>query len=162
MATAAQFSVDVTGTGVLTSIPDNDIARLMYYLHCITVGVGMDILEDDLVDYRNYYRLTRNRIALVIKYALLLSPDELIGKLIFLDEDGDITGSSGNEFCKISVACNIVSLQRTALIAGKMQNITEVMFFKASWLNNYYIRPITRIHERPVVRREKSPDCIIA
>ncbi len=35
-----------------TVVPDNDIARLIYYLSCVTLGLGMDILQDDLVAYK--------------------------------------------------------------------------------------------------------------
>jgi hypothetical protein len=32
MASAAMLSVDITGTGHHATIPDNDLARIMYYL----------------------------------------------------------------------------------------------------------------------------------
>ena len=153
MATAASLSVNVTGTGVSTTVPDNDIARLMYYLNCVTVGVGIDLLDDDLVDYRNYRRLSVKRASLVLKFAQMLSPRELIDQLIFRDDEGEITGSSANEFCEINIACNIVSIQREAIIGGRVQNISKVMFFKSSWLDKNYYGPIRRI---------QKPDCIIA
>jgi hypothetical protein len=144
MATAAALSLDVTTTGVTVKIPDHDLARLMYYLCCVTEDVGLSILDDDLIDYKNYRRLSRPRRALVFESALLLSPGELINKLIFRDDEGAITGTSRNEFCEISVACGVVSLQRDIIIAGQAQSITKVMFFKQSWLNDYYIRPLAR------------------
>ena len=113
MATAAQISVDVKEIGHSTVVPDNDVARLMYYLNCITVGVGVDILDNDLVDFKNYWRLSPARRSLVFEAALLFSPDEVINKIIFQDDDGTvITGTSQNEFCNISVACDVVSLQQ--------------------------------------------------
>jgi hypothetical protein len=77
------LSMNVTNTGVSVVVPDDDVARLMYYLHCVTVGVGLDILHDDLVDYGNYGQLSPVRSALVVKSALEFSPDEFINKLIF-------------------------------------------------------------------------------
>jgi hypothetical protein len=144
MATATSLSMNVRSTGVSVSVPDNDLARLMYYLHCVTVGVGLDILHDDLVDYKNYWRLTPARKALVYKSALEFSPDEFINKLIFRDDAGEVTKRCMNEFCSISVACGIVSLRRDVIIAGKVQNITKVMFFRSGWLDKNYSKPMSR------------------
>ncbi len=145
MATASAFSLKISDYGSSTVVPDDDVARMMYYLHCVTVGVGLDILQDDLVRYKHYYQLSPARIALVVKSALEFSPDEFIGKLIFRDDKGEVTGSSSNKFVSISAACNIISLQRDIIIAGKVQDVTKVMFFKSSWLEKYYIQPMTRI-----------------
>jgi hypothetical protein len=139
------LSVSVAETGTSVVVPDNDVARLMYYLHCVTMGLGLDILEDDLVDYKNYRRLSRARTELVFKSALLFSPDELIDKLIFQDDDQIVTKTSANQFCRVSVACDIVSLQRDVVIAGKMQNATSVMFFRLSWLEKNYTQPLLNL-----------------
>jgi len=146
MATAASLSFNVESRGSKCTVPDDDLAKVMYYLHCVTVGVGIDILQDDLVDYRNYRRLTATRIAAVLKCALELSPDELVGKLIFIDDDRDICREFSNEFLTISAACNVVSIQRGMVIAGKVQGQpTNVMFCKSSWITNNYTRPLERI-----------------
>jgi len=144
MATATSLSMNVRNTGVSVSVPDNDIARIMYYLHCVTLGCGLDILQDDLVDYKNYWRLTPARKALVYKSAIEFSPDEFIGKLIFRDDAGQVAKACMNEFCSISVACGIVSLRRDVVIAGKVQNITKVMFFRSGWLDKNYTQPMSR------------------
>ncbi|KDR76199.1 hypothetical protein GALMADRAFT_210854 [Galerina marginata CBS 339.88] len=145
MATAGLFSMDFKETGYTMVIPDDDLARLMYYLHCVTVGVGLDVLQDDLVDFRNYNRLSQARITLVLKYAIEFSPDEFLNKLIFLDDEGEVvTGASPNKFVTISTACDIVSVQSNILIAGKVKDVTKVMFFKSSWLELYYTGPIAR------------------
>jgi hypothetical protein len=142
MPIASSVSVTVADAGTSVVVPNNDLTRLMYYLHCITVGLGLDILEDDLIDYENYRRLSRARTELVFQSALLFSPDELIDKLIFRDDDQIVTKTSSNQFCKISVARNIVSLQRDVVIAGKIQNATSIMFFRSSWLEKHYTNPV--------------------
>ena len=167
MVTAASLSVNARATGVSIVIPDNDVARLMYYLNCVTIGVGIDILDDDLVDYRNYRRLSPTRVALVLRYAGILDPRELVGQIIFLDDEGEVCGSSSNEFCDIDVACSIISIQREAIIGGRVRNVTKVMFFKSSWLANNYIRPLTRLSRpaimaRPAIRRQPSNDCVVS
>ncbi|KAF8910634.1 hypothetical protein CPB84DRAFT_1812732 [Gymnopilus junonius] len=126
-------------------IPDDDVARVMYYLNCVTVGVGLNILVDDLVDFQNYRRLAPHRVALVFKYALEFSPDVFLDKLIFLDDQGEVvTGASRNKFVTVSTACDIVHVQRNIAIAGQVKDVTTVMFFKSSWLEHFYTFPITR------------------
>src|SRR5258708_7386354 len=104
MATASALSFNVKEYGVNTIIPDDDIARLMYYLNCVTIGVGLDILQDDIVRYKDYNLLSPTRIAVVFKTAVELSPDVFIGKILFRDDEGEVTGSSSNNFVSISAA----------------------------------------------------------
>lgn len=158
MAAAAAFSFDVENYGVSTVIPDDDIARLMYYLNCITVGIDLDILADDLVAYKHYRLLSPARIALVVQCALELSPDEVIDKLIFRDDAGDVTRNLPNKFLNISAACSVVALDESVLIAGKVRKATKVMFFKSSWLKQYYIEPMARI-ARVLLRTQHCSHC---
>ncbi|KIJ31525.1 hypothetical protein M422DRAFT_77608, partial [Sphaerobolus stellatus SS14] len=134
-----------TSTGVSTTVPNDDLARIMYYLNCVTVGVGVDILMDDLVDYKNYRTLSAARRAVVFNTAKELSPDELIDKLIFRDDEKEMTKTTRNSFWTIEAACDIVSLQRDILIAGQIRNATKVMFFQTSWLEDNYIKPMQRL-----------------
>jgi|SRR6266545_1960996 len=144
MATLSAFSMDITRTGVNVIVPNHDLAFLMYYLCCVTVDIGLNILDDDLVDYENYGRLSNERRALVLQHARQFSPQELIDKVIFRDDQKVITNYLRNEFCDISVACGVVSVQRDICIAGKMQSVTKVMFYQQSWLDEHYNRPIER------------------
>jgi hypothetical protein len=136
------ISMTISETGVSVVVPDNDVAHFMYYLNCVTLGLGLDLLQDDIVAFKNYRQLSRARTEQVYKYALLFSPDELIDKLIFRDDDQMVVKTSDNEFCSISVACDVVSLQRNVLIAGKMQNVIRVMFFESSWFQKFYTDPV--------------------
>lgn len=145
MALASGFSVNLKDYGVSTVVPDDDIARLMYYLQCVTSGLGLDILSGDLVQYKNYLLLTPARIAAVYQTAVELNPDLFIGKILFRDDEGEVTRTSTNSFVSISAACNVVSLQSNIVIAGKVQNVTKVMFFKSSWLKKFYTDPLGRI-----------------
>jgi len=60
----------------------------MYYLNCVTIGVGLDILADDLVRFKDYRLLNPARIAVVFKTAIELSPDVFMGKIIFRGQRG--------------------------------------------------------------------------
>lgn len=147
MATAASLSVKATVVPSQTAaIPDDDVARLMYYLKCVTVDLGMDILQDDLVDYKNSRRLSAARRASVIKSALELSPDIFIGKVLFRDDKQEIVPqSTSNKFVNITAACNVVSIQRDFIIGGQAKDVTQVMFFRSIWLKRNYYDPIERL-----------------
>ena len=146
MATLSSLSLNITNCGSSTSVPNDDIARLMYYLRCVTVSVGLDVLQDDLVSYKNYRSLSPTRIAMVVQAAAELSPDLFIDKVIFCDDDCEVVErNEGNKFVRISAACNILSLQSDIFIMGKVRNATEVMFFRSSWLDRNYTQPMQRI-----------------
>lgn len=147
MATAASLSVKATVVPSQTAaIPDDDVARLMYYLKCVTVDLGMDILQDDLVDYKNSRRLSAARRASVIKSALELSPDIFIGKVLFRDDKQEIVPqSTSNKFVNITAACNVVSIQRDFILGGQVKDVTQVMFFRSIWLKRNYYDPIERL-----------------
>ena len=145
MPVATAFKLNVKDYGVTTVIPNDPVARLMYYLNCVTIGVGLDILSDDLVQYKDYHLLSPTRIAVVFKTAVELSPDVFIGKILFRDDEGKVTGSSPNNFVSISAACDVVALQSDIIIAGKVQNVTKVMFFKSSWLKHFYTDAVETI-----------------
>jgi hypothetical protein len=142
MATASLLSIDVNVVTHPAVVPDDDVARLMYYLHCVTVGVRLFILDNDLIDYTNYWRLSPARRARVFETALQLRPDEFMDKVIFRCDDNEFTES--NSFCEISVACDIVSVQQNVIIAGQAQDVSHIMLFKSQWLDYYYTRPIER------------------
>lgn len=153
---AAEIEFGVKDTTVRTVVPNDDIARLMYYLHCIDACLNISSLNSALTDYKNYWRLSTQGRRLVIEWATLLNPRELIDKVIFLDDERVMTATLTNAICEISVACHIVSIGSTAIIAGGVKEISKVMFFRSEWLVNHYIKPLERIR-RPVVQYIEPP-----
>jgi hypothetical protein len=69
VATTSRVEVNVAKSGAAVVVPNNDVARLMYYLHCVTIGCGIDIPKDDLLNFRNYLALSVTRVDLVFKMA---------------------------------------------------------------------------------------------
>jgi hypothetical protein len=163
---AAEIEFGVKDTSVRTVVPNDDIARLMYYLHCIDACLQIASLDYALTDYRNYRRLSPQGRRLVVEWATLLDPRELIDEVIFLDDEQVMTATLDNAICEVSVACHLISIRSTAIVAGGVQEISKVMFFRSKWLVNNYIEPLQRI-TRPVVyyieppRRAGREDCII-
>jgi hypothetical protein len=164
---AAEIEFGVKDTTVSTVIPNDDIARLMYYLHCIDGCLKIAGLDYGLTDYRNYRRLSPQDRRRVVEWAMLLAPRELIDKVIFLDDEQVMTDTFTNAICEISVACHLISIRSTTIIAGGVQNISKVMFFRSIWLVSYYIEPLERIRRpvyyiEPVRRAAREDKCIIS
>lgn len=155
MASITETSLSITDTTVAySSIPNDDVACLMYYLECVTAtNDGLRALvPDDLKVWRNHMRLSTTRRALVFTYALQLSPDELIDKVIFRDDKGEIIPPNrSNMFCDISVARKTVAVLENIFIAGGVENVTSVMFFNSAWLDWYYIQPMARFLEKALI-----------
>jgi hypothetical protein len=143
-ATLSELSLGFKRTGVQVFVPKHDLASLMYYLECVTSSIGLNILDDELTDYKNYGQLSNECRDLVFEHAREFCPEELIDKVIFRDDQKIITNRLMNEFVEISVACGVVSVQKDILIAGKMQSITKVMFYQQRWLEKHYYRPMKR------------------
>ncbi|KAK1867288.1 hypothetical protein I4F81_009795 [Pyropia yezoensis] len=80
---ATRLSVGVRETGRPHRVAANDVARLMYYLHCVTVGLGMDVLPDHLVEDTRWARLTAADTDAVYRAALELSPDQFLHTVLF-------------------------------------------------------------------------------
>ena len=104
MATAAMLSLNVKSTGVTVTVPDNDTVCLMYYLCSVTMGIGLNILDDYLVDWRNHRKLSAKHKVVVYKTTVALKLSEFIGKIIFRDDEGKICkGELENEFCDLVI-----------------------------------------------------------
>ena len=58
--------------GERTTVPNNNIAKLMYYLDCVLTVIEYDRII--LTDYKNYYVLTAEERKLVIELAILFNP----------------------------------------------------------------------------------------
>lgn len=145
MATASSVSVSLKADGNTVTVPVDDVARLMYYLQCVTTGIGINVLPPDLTNYRHYQHLTTARRNLVFKYAYELSPDLFIDKVIFLDNGHEVIPRGyNNEFCTISAAVSLVSIQQDLLLAGKAQSASRVMFYNTAWLQTHYWEPFRR------------------
>eukprot|EP00180_Rhodochaete_pulchella_P001966 Plantae.Rhodophyta-Rhodochaete_pulchella.ctg2966.p1 GENE.Plantae.Rhodophyta-Rhodochaete_pulchella.ctg2966~~Plantae.Rhodophyta-Rhodochaete_pulchella.ctg2966.p1 ORF type:complete len:222 (+),score=12.98 Plantae.Rhodophyta-Rhodochaete_pulchella.ctg2966:601-1266(+) len=148
MPAAVKLSVGLRPTGTTASVPNDKIAKLMYYLSCVLRGCGLAIIKDELLDYTSHQRLTRAQRDAVIVAAYTYSPDELLNKVIFLDDDGELCGTSQNEFFEITTAAQFLAVQEQALLGGDMRQINKIMVFRRSWLVNNYFEPMRQCEPR--------------
>ena len=128
------------------TVPANAKAELMYYLSCVKTVIQLDDPTlQRLTDYRNYHLLTDPETDALLAMVILLSPDKLIGKVFFPDED---CGGRSNQFFELSAVSHILAVTDNVLIGGERKRVAKVMFFKRSWLNDNYLTPLKSFEGR--------------
>ena len=65
------------------NVPDDDVARLMYYLSCVDTVIDYQEI-DNLSDYQNYDLLTVDEMVELFKLVLLFNPKYFVEKGIFI------------------------------------------------------------------------------
>lgn len=148
-------------TGTTATVPDTDLAKVMYYLKSVTKGCGLDVIQDDLVDFRRHFALSRQRADLVFVAAIKYSPDELIDKVLFQDEAGELCGTKLNDFFDVENVTTFVAARSVVLIAGQQTRLSKIMVFKKEWMMKYYVEPLQRQSARVqrVLREILSGHC---
>ena len=149
------------------NVPNDPIARLMYYFHCICYCIEAD--DSDTVrrlrDYENYHRLTSEEKAQLLVLILAISPDKLIGSILHPSED---CGGSSNEFFELSAVQTDLVVTDSVLIGGQRKQIRKIMKFKKVWIEDNYLDPLKEIQRSsrpqlraPPPRRSDDDTCTI-
>lgn len=126
-------------------VPNNDLAKLMYYLRSVTLSCGLDVLPDRLVDYPRWSLLSRAEADQVYVQSYVWSPDELLGKVIHHDEDKDICRPPyDGRFLTLSEATSLVAVTGSAAIGGTSRTSSKVFVFQTSWIVKNYFDPMRR------------------
>ena len=146
MAAIVGQKFGIRETGQTVTVPTSPTAKLMYYLHCVANVIQLDNPNlRRLRDYRAYYSLSDEEIDALLVLVLLLSPDELIGKVFFPSED---CGGSTNQFFELSAVTNMLAVSSNVLIGGESKRVAKIMFFKRSWMENNFITPLKSFEGR--------------
>ena len=164
MAAFVHERVGLRATGTATNIPNNPRARLMYYLSCVSSVLQLDNPNvNRLKNYSRYFALDEEDETLLLYLVILLSPDELIGKVFFPSDE--LCGNSNNEFFEISRVSHLFAVQQNIVIGGERKRVVKIMTFKQSWMHQNYINPMRAIQQqrarREEARRAASNACTI-
>ena len=126
------------------TVPDNDLARLMYYLNCVFYTIEY---EDQDVrkysDYQRWWMLSHAEQRVVWFLALTFSPDEFDGKVFFHSDA--LCGDSSNKFYEFSQVSNQLLAVQSILIAGQTRQVKKIMTYRMSWIQNNYLDPMKRL-----------------
>ena len=145
-ATLDYNSLKIEATGSETLVPNNNLAKLMYYLSCVFAVIQYN--EDNkFSDYKHYYNLSKEDEKSVIVLALLLNPKLFLDAHIFVIEPNLVPYGYNNEFYKITDQRIGVHVNEEIIIAGKAVRVLKIMACKEQWLNNNFYDPITSINK---------------
>ena len=161
-----RLQVHVKDTTVSATVPNDPIARLMYYFNCVCSCIEPD--DSDTIrrlrDYANYHRLTSDERAQLLMLCLALSPDKLMGTIFHPTDD---CGDYGNKFLELSAIKTDVLVTDSLLVGGQRKKIQSIMLFKKSWVENNYIEPLRSIQRSsrppppPPPPRRQDDSCTI-
>ena len=90
-ATFGMNKFSVQRTGVQVEVPNNNLARIMYYLSCVFNTIQYNE-SNKLSDYQHYYYLNEDDKKAVYALAVLLNPKLFLDANIFILDDGTLTG----------------------------------------------------------------------
>jgi len=147
MIGSVETELSIRAVGVSVNIAEDNIAKLMYYLNSMHTCLGGDVIPDQFTDHRKYYSLSNDEKTAVVALSVLLSPDLLMGKVIFPVENGNpILNGSNNEFYDLTEAKRLLAGAATAegiiIMEGKTVNVTKIMVFTANWLTKFFLNPL--------------------
>ena len=147
MVTLGVNSLKIEKTGSSTIVSNNDIAKLMYYLDCVTAVIQYDVTSK-YTDYERYYYLNTEDENIVIAMALICNPKIFIDAGIFLMNDDLLPYDSENEFYKITDERIGIHVNQNIIIGGKNTKVLKIMACKKSWLMRNYFKPIENLNYR--------------
>ena len=134
---------ELTDISVKVTVPQNDTAKLMYYLLSVSLVVNLETLEDNiarLTDYNNHYLLTNDEKVKLLSLCKQFSPDVLDDKCFFhLDE---IRGDLPNRFFLLNSTETAFVAAESVSIGAITVSVKTIMVYKMSWKIQYYTNPM--------------------
>ena len=127
-------------------VPDDDVARLMYYLSCVDTVINYQGI-DNLSDYQNYDLLTVDEMVELFKLVLIFNPKYFVEKGVFIIDENLLPDGLGNQFYKITDERIGIHVNNEIFIGGRTVNVLKVMACNMDWLVRNYFRPWKNIFE---------------
>ena len=126
------------------AIPDNNIAKLMYYLDCLVNIIDLDdgtVNLDRLTDYEHYYNLTEEEQKMVAGLCIVSNPEALEQFSLLLVKPELLPNGSGNEFFDIKDPRLGVEVPEEVTFAETPVKVLKVMVCTEEWIDKYYTQP---------------------
>ena len=120
-------------------VPDNKLAKLMYYLDCVIKLVDFD-LEKRYYNYNNYYLITKEEEQTILKMLSLFNPSIMENLSLFVVNPSLIPVGKENEFYDINN--NFMKIQSQVYISGRTLRVKGFMACNRAWIGKYYYTPI--------------------
>ena len=128
------------------NVPDDDVARLMYYLSCVDTVINYQG-NDRLSDFRNYNSLTRDELVELFKLVIIFNPKYFVEKGVFIINENLLPNGLGNQFYKITDERIGIHVNNEMFIGGRTVQVLKVMACNMDWLIRNYFKPWKNIFE---------------
>ena len=139
-------NISIIPIGERTTVPNNDFARLMYYLSCVDTVINYQGI-DKLSDFRNYQRLTNEDKIVLFKLVSLFNPEIFLDANIFILQTDPLPNGLDNEFYEITNERIGIHVNNQILIGGRTVRVMKFMVCNPTWLMRNYYRPWKNIYE---------------
>jgi hypothetical protein len=152
---------------VNANVPQNDIARLMYYLNCVCSSIEYN--DNNISRYRkynNWAQLFNEDLRLLVVICYTLSPD-LFDNKVFFHSDA-LCGNDSNKFYEINQVSHQLLAVESIVIAGRSCRVNKIMTYKMSWMQTYYLNPMRNLARRfnnqnqTPAPKSRSSTCVIS
>ena len=140
-------SLGVKLTGSTTTVPNDRVAKLMYYLDCVFAVIRYDG-ADRYTDYKNYYLLSKEEEQTVLGLAALFNPKLMIQNSLFIVDPDLVPPGSSNQFFEITDSKIGVHVNSEVVIGGVARKVLKIMTCTEDWLLRNYIDPV-KSYTRP-------------
>jgi len=132
--------------GERTSVPNDNVAKLMYYLSCVDIVINYNEI-DRLTDYQNYDLLTKDDMVELFKLVLLFNPKIFIDAGIFIIDESLLPYDLDNQIYKITDERIGIYVNDEIMIGGRNVKVLKVMACNEDWLVRNYYRPWKNLFE---------------
>ena len=147
-------NINIVPTGERTTVPDDDVAKLMYYLSCVDTVINYQGI-DKLSDFKNYKRLTVDDMADLFELVLLFNPEIFLNAKIFILEIDPLPNGLDNQFYEITNERIGIHINNQIIIGGRTVRVMKFMVCNPAWLIRNYYRPWKNIFEK--AKNYKTP-----
>jgi hypothetical protein len=156
-----QHEIGVKRIGQPTTVADNDIAKLMYYLNCVCYTIDCNDQPEirRFTNYSNWQSLSTDEQRQLVVLCYTFSPDIFDNKVFFQNDALCIQRS--NEFYEISQVSNQLVAARSIVIAGRTRRVNKIMTYKMAWMRTNYLEPMRRQAQR-FDQKKRSSCCVIS
>jgi len=133
-------SLDIKPIGRKVTVPDNNLAKLMYYLACVFKVIQYD-QSSRLTDFQRYYSLSKEEEQTVLGLVALFNPKIMTDLSLFIVAPNLVPSDMSNEFYQITDDRIGVHVNSEVVIGGRVVKVLKIMAMTEEWIYYYYINP---------------------
>lgn len=140
--------IGVNEFGRDVEVPENPIAKLMYYFDSICYAMDMNRTASPdkikkLRDFTKYRKLNEEERDLLLILVVRFSPDELINKCLF--QDDEMCENDMNKFYKMDAVQHRFVITEEIIVGGQVTRVVKILCYRKIWLEYCYFEPMKNV-----------------